>query len=563
MSLTILDSRRLTGPNLLSSLPGAILDIEIAGHSVEKVVNTWQEQVKRLLEAVGWGSERTFVRTFKNGASLAFSAPIDALYAATELNEAAFERASAILAAEKPDDLEMKISELRQTIAEESNPQLMRLKAKAEEKAVCFLSDDDNASVGIGIGSQTWDINKLPDPETLDWSKVHDIPLALVTGTNGKSTTVRLLESILKAAGTKPGISSTDYLRVDGEIIDKGDFSGPGGARTILRDRRVEAAILEVARGGILRRGLGVPKADVALIANVAEDHLNQYGIDSLDDLIAAKFVINRAVEQDGVLVLNADDDGIIKQAKTLSTEIYWFSTDSRNPQIERHLEQGGSVCVVRNNQIFYISEKGEESIITVNAIPITMNGAAKHNISNSLGAVAVAKALGMATPDIAKGLAEFQGDPQDNPGRGNYFDVKGARVLVDFAHNVHGMSAIVDTVKSFQAKRRLVLLSLAGDRTDDEIRGLARAAWKMQPDKVIIAEIPEYLRGRDEGVLPDLIADELRSCGANDAHFAYAGRSFDGVKMAVDWAQEGDFLLLLVHSQRDEALMFLEKLSD
>ena len=563
MNPKILDSRRLTGPNLLSSFPGAIIDIEVAGHSVEEVVNTWQEQVRVLLDSVSWGRENVFVRFFKNGASLAFSAPVDALYAATELNEAAFERMCAVLSGNKPGDIAATVSELRRTIADESNPQLLRLKAKAAEQTVGFLSDDDQASIGMGAGSQTWDVSKLPDPENLDWSKVHNIPLALITGTNGKSTTVRLLESILKAAGKRPGITSTDYIRVDGEILDKGDYSGTGGARTILRDKRVEVAVLEVARGGILRRGLGVQKADVALIANVAEDHLNQYGIDSLDDLIAAKFVINRAVENGGVLVLNADDAGLVRHAKILGTKIYWFSIDSRNPQILSHVDQGGHACIVRNDQILYISEKGEETIIAVDEIPITMNGAARHNISNSLGAVAAAKALGVATAAMATGLSKLQGDPKDNPGRGNYFDVKGARVLVDFAHNVHGMSAIVETVKSFPARRRLILLGLAGDRTDDEIRGLARAGWEIKPDKVIITEVPEYLRGKDEGVLPALIADELRSCGARDDILAYSSKSFEGVKMAIDWAQEGDFLLLLVHSQRDEALEFLEGLSD
>ena len=562
MNLKILDSRRLTGPNLLSSFPGAIIDVEIAGHAVEEVVNTWEEQVKILLDSVSWGSENVFVRSFKNGASLAFSAPVDALYAATDLNEAAFERTSAVISGNDPPDIAATVSELRRTIAAESNPQLLRLKAKAAEQAVGFLSDDDRASIGMGAGSQTWDVSKLPDPESLDWSKVHNIPLALITGTNGKSTTVRILESILKAAGKRPGITSTDYIRVDGEILDKGDYSGTGGARTILRDKRVEVAVLEVARGSILRRGLGVPKADVALIANVAEDHLNQYGIDSLDDLIAAKFVINRAVENGGVLVLNADDDGLVRYAKILGTKIFWFGIDSRNPQILSHLDQGGHACIVRNDKILYISEKGEETIIAIDGIPITMNGAARHNISNSLGAVAVAKALGVATAAIATGLSELQGDPKDNPGRGNYFDVKGARVLVDFAHNVHGMSAIVETVKSFPARRRLILLGLAGDRTDEEIRGLARAGWEIRPDKVIITEVPEYLRGKDEGVLPALIADELRSCGARDEILAYSSKSFEGVKMAIDWAQEGDFLLLLVHSQRDEALEFLEGLS-
>ena len=168
MNLKILDSRRLTGPNLLSSFPGAIIDLEVSSHSVEEVINTLQEQVKILLDSVGWGGESTFMRSFKNGASLAFSAPVDALYAATELNEAAFERTSAVISGNDPPDIAATVSELRRTIAEESNPQLLRLKAKAEEQAVGFLSDDDQASIGMGAGSQTWNVTEIQDPEDLD-----------------------------------------------------------------------------------------------------------------------------------------------------------------------------------------------------------------------------------------------------------------------------------------------------------------------------------------------------------------------------------------------------------
>ncbi len=163
----------------------------------------------------------------------------------------------------------------------------------------------------------------------------------------------------------------------------------------------------------------------------------------------------------------------------------------------------------------------------------------------------------------IADGLRRLRGDPADNPGRGNYFEVNGARVLVDFAHNVHGVSAIVDTAQSFQAKRRLLLLGHAGDRSDEEIRGLTRAAWEWRPDQIIITEIPQYLRGRSEGDVPAIIRDEFQSLGASDECLAASANSLEGVRIAMKSAQEGDFLLLLVHSQREEVFDFLHQASN
>ena len=457
--LELSDSRRLTGPNLLMDRAGALLEVEIDGYPANAVADAWEAQARRLLDAVGWSTEETATRLFSGGASLALSAPLDALYAATEVNEAAWAHAVASLTGQPQTDKAEALDRLKALIAEEQNPALLRLREAAHQHGVTFLSDDDHVSVGLGTGALIWPTEALPPPTEVAWDTVHNIPVALITGTNGKSTTVRLLAQIVEAAGKKAGLTSTDFIRVGDTIIDRGDYSGPGGARTLLRNTGVDVGLLEVARGGILRRGLALDRADAVLVTNVAEDHLGEYGINTLDALIETKLVVRRALGYGGVLVLNADDAGLVAQAQTIAAERCWFSLDAQNPVVQAHRAAGGRACFVRQGEIIYALGDDEETVAAVEDLPFTLGGAAQHNVANSLGAVSLAKALGLSTTAIAAGLRTFRSDPADNPGRGNYFDIGGAKVLVDFAHNPHGLSAIIDTVRRIPAHRRLVML--------------------------------------------------------------------------------------------------------
>ena len=560
MVLELSDSRRLTGPNLLMDRAGAVVDVAIEGVPVETVSAAWAAQARRLLEAVGWGGEATYTRSFRGGASLALSAPIDALYAATEVNEAAWERAVAALMGETPNDEEAAVARLKTLIEDERNPALLRLRAAARQHGVGFLADDEHVSAGLGAGAVVWPADALPDPAEVDWNAASDIPVALITGTNGKSTTVRLLAAIVEAAGKTAGLTSTDFIRVGDTILDRGDYSGPGGARTLLRDRRVEVGLLEVARGGILRRGLALDHAGAALITNVAEDHLGEYGINTLDELIQAKSVVRRVLGSNGVLVLNADDIGLVAHAGTMNATLCWFSLDAQSPVVRAHQAAGGRVCFVDDGRIVYAEGTKHEIVAAVDALPITLGGAARHNVANSLGAVGLAKALGLATHAITEGLHTFRSDAADNPGRGNLFTVDGATVLVDFAHNPHGLAAIIDTVRRLPAHRRLVMLGQAGDRSDDDIRNLAHAAWQIHPDHIVIMALEDYRRGRPEGEVPALLHNTFLRLGAVEGHITHTATCLDGVKAALAWAAPGDVLLLLVLTQREAVFRLLEE---
>ena len=543
--MQLLDSRRLTGPNLLLDRPGAVIEVSLSPEKAERAVAAWQAQARRVLDAVGWTKEVTAARIFPGGASLAISAPIDCLYAATEVNEWAWAAAQAGF---EEGVFQQSIERLRAEIQREASPALLALRDAAAARGVAFLWDDRQASVGLGTGSLTWPVDELPNPGDLDgvdWAVVHDIPVLLVTGTNGKTTTVRLLASMFEAASQVVGLTSTDRVEVAGEVLERGDFSGPEGARTLLRDRRVEVAVLETARGGLLRRGLAVDRAAAALVTNIAADHLGEFGIHDLPSLAAAKLVITRAVGPEGRVVLNADDPQLVAAAGGIRAPITWFSLDPGNPLARSgvRLEDGFLVLNERTR------------IVHVDEIPFTFGGAARHNVANALGAIGMAAAVGLPAESMAEGLRRVGGTPEDNPGRANLFERNGFRILLDYAHNPHGLTALLDIARSLPAERRLILIGQAGDRDDEAIRELARAAWAFQPDHVVVKELPEMLRGRGLGEVPAILVDELHRLGAPAGSVTRAGSELEGVDEALAWARPGDLLVLLVHTQREAVL--------
>ncbi len=560
MTLSFDDSRRLTGPNLFTTQPGVVLQAKIDGVTPAQVVAAWEQHARQLLDALGWVESETFGKPFEGGIHLGFTAPDDVLYAATEVNEAAWQAAVAELTEADAADVSATVDTLRAAIAAERNTSLLALRDAAAEHGIAFLPDDEFVTVGMGTGNRTWPADALPDPSAVAWDAVHDIPVGLVTGTNGKSTTVRLVAAMASAAGRTAGQCSTDFIRVGEEIVDRGDWSGPGGARAVLRDPRVEVAVLETARGGLLRRGLALNRATAAVVTNVAEDHLGDYGITTLDGLIEAKLIVRRAVERDGVLILNADDDGLVRWAMGYDGALCWFSLDPNNPTLAAHRNAGGRTCFVDDGEIVYASGEDRTVLLPVADVPLALGGAARYNVSNALSAVALGVALGLPPDALRAGLRAFRSDTHDNPGRGNFFSIGGARVLVDFAHNQHGVAAIAETARSLPAERRLVLLSQAGDRTDREIQRFARAAWGTGPDHVIIAEIPNYLRGRAPGEVPALIDDALHRAGATEEHITHVADPVEGVRLALDWMRPGDLLLLFVLSHRNEAFAVLHE---
>ena len=539
-----LDARRLTGPSLLWNRAGTILDVQCTQDDTRKLIPVWDKHVKAMLGAVGWDQEITCHWPLSGGVSLAFSAPIDALYAASAINEWAWACCQAAFGEAKMPDFDEAIEEVQSAIEEEKNPALLDLEQAANEHGMSFLWDDDYVSIGHGKGSQTWPFRELPSSDDLDWSHFHDVPTALVTGTNGKTTTVRLATHILRGCGRNVGMSSTDWISVNEKIIDRGDWSGPGGARSVLREPEVDVAILETARGGLLRRGLGVSQADAALITNISEDHLGDFGSQNLHELLNIKWIVSRAVEKTGALILNADDPLLVGKSAEFPGKLIWFSLDAKNAVIDLHTRAGGIAFVLDNGDLLRLEGDAVEVICAAAEVPITMEGAATHNTANALAAAALTDRLGIPMAEIRAGLTTMSQD--DNPGRSNIYMADGVSVLVDFAHNPAAMQALFDMAKAIPAKRRVLSFGQAGDRTDDLIRQLARNAWAIGLDKIIVSELEVYWRGREYGDVFALIKDELLRCGATEDQILHFMTEDESLDAALEWAQEGDLVIML-----------------
>ena len=557
--MKILDTRRITGPSLFTEKPGAMLDVEVSDIRQAEVLQVWEKCVAYILNLIGWGNEKMKIRCYSGGISLYFSAPIDTLYSACSVNEVIWDLTYSVLNGGELFLDPEKLTELKNEISDELNPPLIAMKRAASEHQVRFLQSDDIVSIGTGTGSQQFEVDSIPTPDEIDWNQVSDVPAVLITGTNGKSTTVRLMEAILTTAGIQSGASSTDGIRIAKQTVESGDYSGPEGARATLRNTDVKTAVLEIARGGMLRRGLPVKNVQAAIITNVAEDHLGEYGVQNLSDMVETKFIIRHGLAADGILVLNADDAEIVNYAKNVSQEICWFSLDAADPTVYNHVKKGGKACTIEDGQIIYFENGIKTTLLDHRRIPITMNGAAVHNSSNCLGAISLAKALGVENETIADSLRTFGRSHTENPGRGNIFKKNGYTILLDFAHNPHGMNALVTLVKNIPAKRKLLLIGQAGDRSNDDIAGLVKSAAQIKPDQVIIAEIPKYLRGRKAGEIPNVISTCFLENGINEKAIQYADDILDGIKKSIQYAEQDDLLILLCLDQKKEAFHYIE----
>lgn len=541
--MEFLDARRLTGPSLIFDRPGTILDVLCSADEADKLVPAWTNNVQRMLAELGWDEAEFASRKLQGGVSMAFSAPIDALYAATEINEWAW-AASACELGEDHDvtPFDKAVASVRAAAIEEANVELMRLISDASENGKTLLWDDDEVSVGLGSGSKTWPVNAIPQQQ--DWKHFHDIPVGLVTGTNGKTTTVRLATNIVRASELNVGLSSTDWIAVNDHVIDRGDWSGPGGARAVLREANVDVAILESARGGLLRRGLGVARADAALITNIAADHLGDFGSQNLDELLEIKWIVSRAVQDSGNLILNADDNLLRKKSSTFDGEIVWFSLDPENATIRACIDDGGLVFVLDGDELTKIDNGSRELICRSHEIPITLGGAARHNVANALAAAALTWCLGLPLTHIRAGLMNMA--QNENPGRCNVYDLQGYKVLLDFAHNPAAMHALFDMAQSLPAKRRVLCFGQAGDRPDDLIREMTRDAWAIGLDRVIVSELATYHRGREHGDVFAVIQDELLKCGAATEQIEHVDEEIDALSAALAWAKPGDLVIML-----------------
>lgn len=369
------------------------------------------------------------------------------------------------------------------------------------------------------------------------------IPIIAVTGTNGKTTTTRLLAHIVKNNGYKVGFTTSDGIYIQNHMMEKGDTTGPISAEYILKDPTVEFAVLETARGGILRSGLGFSRCDIAVITNIQEDHLGLSDIHTLEDLSRVKSTVVKSVKKDGWAILNADDEQCRKIAKELSCNIAWFSMDEESEFAKQLSKEGKIVAVYENG--FITIKKGEWKIRVERAthVPLTLGGKAKFMIANALAATLASYLWGFKTEDISISLQTFIPSVAQTPGRMNIFDFKKFKVLIDFAHNPAGYKGVEEYLQSVEANKKIGIIAGVGDRRDEDIRECAKIAGRMF-DHIIIRQ-EKHLRGRSEEEIVTLILDGISESGRN-VTYEIINKEVDAIKHAMNSAEEGTFITAL-----------------
>ncbi|MFO0722162.1 MAG: cyanophycin synthetase [Myxococcota bacterium] len=383
------------------------------------------------------------------------------------------------------------------------------------------------------------------------------VPLVAVTGTNGKTTTTRLVGHLFGCQGKKVGLTTSDGIYIDGRRIDSGDCSGPKSARNVLANPLVEAAALETARGGILREGLGWDRCDVAVVTNIGEgDHLGLNGIETVEELSAIKRVLVENVAPHGYAVLNAADPLTVGMASHCPGKVIFFSRDAADPVVAKHRAQGGRAVVVQGGFIVLCEGQKEERVIAVSDVPLTMSGRIHFQVENALAAAAAGWGAGIPLEAMRAGLATFVSQPKLVPARFNVLGYAGATIIVDYAHNVDACKAIIDAVSSLPHRRRHIVFSAAGDRRDIDIERQAELLG--DAFDVIVLYEDMCNRGRKDGECLSLMRRGVNKGSRVDTVRETKGE-LRAIEMALAGLEPGDIVVVQA-DQIEVALAFIER---
>ena len=400
------------------------------------------------------------------------------------------------------------------------------------------------------------------------------VPIVSISGTNGKSTVTRLITHILVLSGRHVGTTTSDGVLVDERMVDPGDWTGPGGAAQILGRSDIQIAVLETARGGIVLRGVGYESNDASVLTNVSSDHLDLQGIHTLPELAEVKATICRITRPDGWVVLNADDPFVAAVARRVRGHVALFSIrKSRSAAISRHLEAGGRAYLFEDGELVEVNGKRSTSIATITDVPIVLGGLARHNVANVLAASAGARGLGASVADVRHGLMDFKPSSERSPGRLNIFRLGPKVVIVDFAHNEAGVTAILDVAEGIAAGAAgrtapiTAIIGTAGDRPDDTLRGIGRIAGQ-RAQRVAIKETLRYLRGRTrESVVGEMLAG-LRSVGVASADVKVYETETEALRGELSRngstsgrPESGRVIVLMCHEEREEVFRALSSI--
>lgn len=387
------------------------------------------------------------------------------------------------------------------------------------------------------------------------------IPIIAITGTNGKTTTTRLTAHLCKTAGKKVGYTTSDGVYIQNQLMMKGDCTGPVSATFVLSDPTVDFAVLECARGGLLKSGLAFDKCDVAIVTNVTADHMGLGGIQTLEQMARVKSVIPETVRENGFAILNADDDLVYKMHEDLDCNVAFFSMDENNQRIKKHCKNGGYAVVYENGYVSILKGTWKIRVLKVIDIPITYDGKALHNIMNTLPSVLAAYLFrDISIDDIRTGLSTFVPSPAQTPGRLNMFEFKKCKFLADFAHNPAGLELLGNFISKMDGSPKVGIISGTGDRRDEDIRELGRLSAKYFDE--IIIRCDKNLRGRTAEEIVNLLVEGINEARTKDIPLEIIYKEEDAIMYAYNNAKQGS-LITIMCDVVSEALDFIKNLKE
>lgn len=560
MSLPEGFSKRLIGPNLFFDHTGTVLDIPLT-HDQKYLVRLWHHQVHALLPELGWGDIQTAYKIYNQGIRLALQAPFDITLAACDVID--FTWASVRQYIEKgyfktPEEAKEALLPL---IYEQQNLKVRQIYQLGTSKGFNVFYDPDNRQITIGSGNQCFQacIDDI-EVDDINWAKVGDIPVVLITGTNGKTTTVRLTSFLCQVNEKGVGYCSTDWVMINGEVIDYGDYSGPTGNRYVLTNPDIDVAVLEVARGGLCTRGLAITNVTAASVTNVSADHLGMDGIETVEQMAEAKSIVYKTVARKGHAIVNLDspeiksryESGLIEGTKV------FFSQKMTEHQLRPFFQQAAYIAFIKNGFFVLQTQQNEHTIAEIDAVPITVRGYATHNIENVLNAICLGYELGLTPEEIAKGLKSFQNSAENNFGRANVYYYNGATFIIDFAHNPKALESICNMALAYKPERVWLMWGQTGDRLN-LVDKMCQITAEFNPDFMLIKDVPGYLRGAEEGEMPTAIEQGLLKYGMTEDKLKHFEDEIPGLQYALDHAKPGDVHIMLIHKAPEKAISLIE----
>lgn len=551
-------SRRLVGPNLFFKETGTVLDVPLVENR-DELTKLFYQEANKLLPALGWEQIKIVHKFFNNGVRFAFTAPVDITMPACDVIDFAWASAREGFETGSFRTVEEAVKELIPVIDEDKNLVYRKLYELAKSKGFNAFRDKNKAFIGSGTGCYEFDLDK-DSIDSIDWQSIYDIPAVIVTGTNGKTTTVRLADYICRVAGKLTGYTSTDWVKVNDELIDEGDYSGPTGHQFVLTNKKVEVALLESARGGLLKRGLIETFVNAAAVTNVSADHLGEDGIETVAELAEAKSIVFRTMGEGSHAIINLDNSYMKERFDKLNCARIVVTQNPEQHDMKYYLEKADYACIVEDGNFVWVDRSTKTNLLAVVDAPLTVKGFAKHNIENAMIAISLSFKLGVDFADTIKALKTYQNDTKVNRGRANIFEWGNKVAVLDYAHNEAGIDSLLAMMKAYdKGGKTYLMIGTTGDRKY-LIPGINNIVLKHDVDFIVLKETEKYLRGAEPMELPLMIRKDLADKGFDISKTYISHGELEGVKYILDKMNDNDVAILCCQAELEDVANYLEE---